>query len=113
MDVINKHIPRSSICPQLWVLSETEGCPRGASPLKKLSSFHVASPLADISHLTFDRLHRRAFRARVYPQRVRAYFTHWVRRLFGASGCRLTASYTGERHDRLFKNAEVIWEVRV
>ena len=41
-----------------------------------------------------------------------AYFTHWIRRLFGTSRCRVTALYTGERHDRLFKNAEVIWGIR-
>ena len=46
-------------------------------------------------------------------QRVRAYFTHWIPRSFGASRCRLIAIYTGDRRDKLFKNAEVIWGIRV
>ena len=37
---------------------------------------------------------------------VRAYFTHWVPRLFGASRCRVTVIYSGVRHERLFKNAD-------
>ena len=47
--------------------------------------------------------------APVDEEGVPAYFTYWVPRLFGAWMCILTAIYTGERHDRLFKNAEDIW----